>query len=183
MNVFVLVAKSTVAVMLLVAGGAKLADVAGFAATVRLFIPRWMPRAVRDVVAFGIALVEISLGGASLSLPGILWVNPAVLALAVTFVAVSAAGLAFYKGRSCRCFGALSRRTFDSRGLLRSIGIAMLAAVATISVQPASIDIGTSAQVMLIISAGLLTLAAFTAAHALAVARESDPGLPGRAAR
>jgi hypothetical protein len=47
MDVSVLAAKSAVALVLLVAGGAKMADVAGFAATVRLFMPRRTLRAAR----------------------------------------------------------------------------------------------------------------------------------------
>jgi hypothetical protein len=39
MSVIVLAAKAAVAVLLLMAGGAKLADLAGFASTVRLFLP------------------------------------------------------------------------------------------------------------------------------------------------
>jgi hypothetical protein len=98
MDVLALAAKSAVAVVLLVAGGAKMADVAGFATTVRLFVPRWTPYPIRAVAASAIALSEITLGGASLSAPGLAWIDLAVLAMTAAFVAVSAAGLAFYRG-------------------------------------------------------------------------------------
>jgi hypothetical protein len=183
MDVLALAAKSAVAVVLLVAGGAKMADVAGFATTVRLFVPRWTPYPIRAVAASAIALSEITLGGASLSAPGLAWIDLAVLAMTAAFVAVSAAGLAFYRGRSCRCFGALSRRKFDGRGLLRSIAIGGLAGVATVTVQPAAIAVGVGAQVMLAACAAVVVLAAFTAARALTTARTSYPALPRSAAR
>ena len=69
---------------------------------------------------------ELALGGASLAFPAVWPLSVAVLAAAASFAVVSGLGFAFHRGRSCRCFGALSRRTFDRAGLARAAGIAGL---------------------------------------------------------
>lgn len=177
MDVLVLGAKSLLAVMLLVAGGAKLADLTGFAGSVRLFIPRRIPGEVREGMALGVALTELLIGAVSLSSPTIRWLNPVVFALGCVFVAVSGLGYAFHRGRSCRCFGALSRRKFDVAGILRSTAIAALAAVAMLNVRPGSIQVGATARILLLAAAALLAAASFTAARALAVSRDAQPRL------
>jgi hypothetical protein len=163
--------------LLIVAGAAKFADLASFSSTVRLFVPHALPRYVRDGPAFGIAAVEVALGAASLSLPAIAWLNLAVLALAAAFIVVSVAGFAFHRGRACRCFGALSQRQFDFAGIVRSIGIAALAAIATSGVRPSVIDVNLTGRMLLLVSSGLLALAAFAAAHALAISHDFQAGV------
>ncbi|MDQ2813687.1 MAG: hypothetical protein M3Z75_17930 [Actinomycetota bacterium] len=180
MGILILGAKSAVAVMLLVAGGAKLADLASFAATVRLFVPRGIPSPLRGAMAFCLVAVEVVLGGVSLSFPAVKWLNLVIFALTIGFVVVSVVGFLFYRGRSCRCFGALSQRKFDVAEILRSIGIAALAAIAMLGVQSASVGIDVAARVLLLIAATLLALAAFTAAGALAVSRETQPRLASK---
>ena len=69
MDVAALSAKAALAVMLLIAGSAKLADLASFAAAVRLMLSFRVPRAAGRAAALGIAVAELALGGASLSLP------------------------------------------------------------------------------------------------------------------
>jgi hypothetical protein len=59
-DVIALAAKSLIAVMLLVAGGAKLADVASFATAVRPFVPLRVPRFVVLWIALGVAIVEFA---------------------------------------------------------------------------------------------------------------------------
>lgn len=173
----VLGAKSVVAVMLLAAGGAKLADLASFAVTVRLFLPRGVPRRVRGGAAVGIAVAEVVIGGASLSFPAVRWLNLVVFAAAGVFVLVSVAGFVFYRGQSCRCFGALSQRKFDAAGIVRSLGIATLAAFAMSGVPPESIRLGIGARILLLTAMAIVGFAAFTAAGAVAVSRETLPGL------
>ena len=175
MDVLVLSAKSAIAVMLLAAGGAKLADLASFAATVRLFMPRGVPRPARSGIAFGIAAGEILLGAASLSFPAVRWLNLGVFAVTDMFVVVSVAGFVFYRGRSCRCFGALSQRKFDAAGIVRSVGIAGVAAIAIAGVPSLAVSISAAAHVLLLTATAILLLAAFTAAGALAVSRETRP--------
>ena len=117
-----LACKTAIAVLLVAAGGAKLADRRGFAASVRLFLPGPAAPRLHRAVALGIAGGEIAVGAASLSSPRARWLNLVVLAICCGFVAVSAAGYRWHRGRSCRCFGALSRRRFNLAGLGRSAG-------------------------------------------------------------
>jgi hypothetical protein len=176
-DVLTLSAKSALAVMLLVAGAAKLADLPSFTATVRLFVPYRAPAAVVRGTTLGIAVVELALGAASLSSPAAAWLNAVIVVLAAAFVAVSAFGYAFYRGRSCRCFGALSRRKFDVTAIFRSAVITAVAVAAMSGVRPASVQVGAAARVLLLAAACVLALAAFTAAEALAVGREAQEGL------
>jgi hypothetical protein len=175
MDVLVLGAKSALAALLLVAGGAKLADLASFAAAVRLFAPRRASWPVLRAAALGIALAELALGAGSLSSPAAGWLNPVVFAVGCAFVAVSGAGYAFHRGRSCRCFGALSQRKFDAAGIARSTIIAAVAAVALAHVPPASVQLAGAARLLLLAAAALVALAACTAARALAMSREAPP--------
>jgi hypothetical protein len=171
-DVLALAAKSLVAVMLLVAGGAKLADVASFAMAVRLFVSFRVPRPVLRWIAIGVALAELALGAGSLSWPAAGWLNPVVFAMACGFVAVSIAGYVFHRGLSCRCFGALSRRKFDAMGVLRSMAIAAVAAASMSGVAPGLVDVDVAGRVLLLAAGVLVALAAFTAAGSLAVGRK-----------
>jgi hypothetical protein len=170
----VLACKAVVAVLLVAAGGAKLADLAGFAASVRLFLPG--PAALRpdSTVAAGIAGGEITVGAASLCSPGASWLNLVVLAVCCGFVAVSAAGYRWHRGRSCRCFGALSRRRFNLAGLGRSAAIALGAGVATVPVRAVAIQLGPADRIGLLAGALLIAGAAFSAAAAVGAGRAKD---------
>ena len=174
-------AKAMLAVMLLVAGGAKLADLAGFAASVRLFTPRRVAASASAEpllrwLALAVALGELALGTVSLTSPALGWLNPAILAVGCAFVAVSGAGYAFHRGRSCRCFGALSQRRFDRAGLARAVLVAALAGVAMAAVPPSSIRLSLADRGLLLAASCLLTFVTFTAARALAAIRASDHG-------
>jgi hypothetical protein len=174
-DVLVLCAKTSVACLLIVAGGAKLSDPASFASTVRLFIPLRLAWRLLWAIAVGVSLAELTVGLASLTLPAVSALNILVVAIACAFVAVSALGYAFHRGRSCRCFGALSQRKFTAAGVLRSAIIAGIAAVALGHVGAAALQLGVTARVLLLAAAGLLALAAFTAARARAAGREPEP--------
>ena len=169
----VLACKAALAVLLTAAGGAKLADLPGFAASVRLFLP------VDRGVAVGIAGGEITVGAASLSSPRTSWLNLVVLAVCCGFVAVSAAGYRWHRGRSCRCFGALSRRRFNLAGLGRSAAIALGAVVATVPVRAAAIQLGPADRIGLLAGALLVAGAAFSAAAAAAAGRGGRDAQPG----
>jgi hypothetical protein len=165
MDVLVLCAKTAVACLLIVAGGAKLCDPASFASTVRLFVPLRVAWPLLTVIAVGVSLGELAVGLVSLTLPAITALNALVFAMACAFVVVSAVGYAFHRGRSCRCFGALSHRKFDAAGVLRSAVIAGVAAVALAHVGIAALQVDATARVLLLAAGGLLALAAFTAAR------------------
>jgi hypothetical protein len=172
MTAFVLAAKAAVAVLLLAAGGAKLADPAGFAAAIRLFVPPRAPARVQALVPAAAAAViaaELIVGASSLCWPAAAWANLAVLVLAAGFTVVASVGYVRYRGRPCRCFGALTRRGFSARSLVQSLVI--LAAATLAAFWPAAADavaVGLTARLLLLAAAGLLALAACTAAKALA---------------
>lgn len=175
MDVLILCAKTAVACLLIVAGGAKLSDPASFASTVRLFIPLRVAWPLLSATAVGVSLGELAVGLASLTLPAITVLNTVVFAIACAFVAVSAMGYAFHRGRSCRCFGALSRRKFNAAGVLRSAIIASIAAVALAHVGTAALQLDVTARVLLFAAAALLALVAFTAARARGAGSEPEP--------
>ena len=175
MDVLILCAKTAVACLLIVAGGAKLSDPASFASTMRLFIPLHVAWRLLWAMAVGVSLAELAVGLASLTLPAVTALNLVVLAIACAFVAVSALGYAFHRGRSCRCFGSLSQRKFTAAGVLRSAIIASIAAVALGRVGAAALQLDVTARVLLFAAAGLLALVAFTAARARGPGREPEP--------
>ena len=179
MGVVALGCKAALAVLLVAAGGAKLADLPGFAATVRQFWPvRLTSRGVpvgrppgpagdwaRQVAAV-IAIAELALGAASLSSPRVRWLNLAALALSVGFVAAAAAGYRWHRGRSCRCFGALSKRGFSLAGVGRACLIALAAALATGHASSAFTTVSLLGRLGLLAGALLVAPAASSAALA-----------------
>jgi len=173
----ILAVKSALAMMLLVAGGAKLADLGGFTATVRMFVPWPALRATVRVAAAAIAVAEVAVGAASVSFPALRWVNPVVLALACGFAAVSAVGYARFRGRTCQCFGALSRRKFDAWGVARAAAIVAAAALAMTGVRPSAVQITAPARAGLLAAALVVALTAVTAARALAMTNRTESRL------
>jgi len=171
-TVLVLTAKAAIAVLLLASGAAKLADLTGFAATIRLFVParaaaRLLP--ALPVAAITVAAAELLAGAVSLCWPAAGWVNPAVLTLGCGFAAAAAAGYARHRGRPCHCFGALSRRGFSARTLLQALVIVAAAVLACQRVRPAAqLQFSAGLHVLLLAAAGLLIGAVYTAAKALA---------------
>lgn len=167
-QIAVLACKASIAVLLLTAGGAKLADLAGFAATVRLFVP---VRALAVVIAAG----EIGAGAASLSLPAVGWLNQAVFVICCGFLVVWAVGYARHAGRPCRCFGALSKRGFTLAGIGRAAGLTVAAFAATASVPGVAVRLSLLTRLGLLAGAALVAAAAFSAAAAAGARRE--PGI------
>lgn len=180
MDVGVAGAKAGLAVLLLVAGAAKLAGLDGFAATVRLFVPvglrlrsGWLPR----LIALTVALGEVALGGASLAAPAIGWLNLVVLAVGGGFVVVAGIGYARHRGRSCRCFGALSRRRFDRAGIGRAVVIVAVAGIPLAGLPASAVRLDPADRGLLLAGAFMLAAGAFTAARVLAAS--PDPVLWG----
>jgi hypothetical protein len=160
--------KSGIAVLLLAAGGAKLADLAGFAGSVRLFVPSAAAGRVPLALAGVIATGELVAGAASLVVPAARWPNLVVLGICVSFLAVWTFGYVRHRGRPCRCFGALSRRGFSSGGVLRAGGLVLAALVALMRAPIASVQLGTGSRAGLLAGALLVGAAAFSAATAAA---------------
>lgn len=159
-------AKAALAVILLVAGGAKLADLRGFGATVRLFLPRRLPGSAVRACAVSIVGAELLLGGASLCWPAAHWLNPLVLVLTAGFVVVTVAGFAIFRGRTCRCFGALSSRSFDRVSIARSCLLVIVAVLAMGGLGSIA-QLSGLASGLLAVASVLLIFGTFTAARAL----------------
>src|SRR5580658_4358861 len=155
-QIVVLGGKALIAVLLLVAGGAKLADLRGFAVTVRLFVPSAVPGAWSAALAGGIAAGEIACGAASLSVPRAGWLNSVVLGICCGFLAVWTVGYARHRGHTCRCFGALSRRGFTAAGVARAVGLVLLAAIALARVPAPSVQLSVVWQLALLAGAALV---------------------------
>jgi hypothetical protein len=174
MTAVILCAKAGLAVLLLVAGGAKLADLAGFGAAVRLFLPA---RAIRLASPAGLAIAaaELVAGGVSLCWPALGWVNIAVLVLAVGFAVVAVTGYIRHRGQQCRCFGTLSQRGFGRREVGQAMAILAVAVIAARPAVGAQLQLAATAQVLLLCGAGLTAVAARTAAGALAPGAGAAP--------
>ena len=168
MSTIGLCCKAAVAVLLLVAGGAKLADLSGFGATVGLFLPRGLRPVMLRGASAAIAAWELALGAVSLSSPLLGWVDLVVLATACCFMLVAVVGYLRYPGRPCRCFGALSRRAFGLAGIGRAALIAAAAAAAVLPVRPSLLGLAAADRIGL--AAGGLLVAAACAVAAGAVA-------------
>jgi hypothetical protein len=167
----VLAAKAAVAVLLLASGGAKLADLAGFAGTIRLFVPTRAPARVllaARYAAVTITAAELLAGAVSLCWPALTWINLVVLALSCGFAVVAGLGYARHRGRPCHCFGALARRGFGLASLLRATAILAAAAVACVPVHPPTqLDFALALHLLLLAGAALMAAAAAAAAKAL----------------
>jgi hypothetical protein len=167
----VLAAKAAVAVLLLASGGAKLADLAGFAGTIRLFVPirasAWALSAAH-YAAVTIAVAELLTGAVSLCWPALAWVNLVVLALSCSFAVVAGLGYARHRGRPCHCFGALTRSGFGLASLLRAAATLAAAAVACLPVRPPTqLDFALAFHLLLLAGAASMAAAARAAAKAL----------------
>jgi hypothetical protein len=173
-SVLILGAKAGLAVMLLVAAGAKAADLTSFAATARLFLPLPFLRRSSMVIARAVAVTEFSVGIASLAIPAAVWVNAVVLTLACGFLAVYIAGYALYRGRSCQCFGALSQRRFDATGVARSVVVTAAAGLVAFATQNTA-RLSVPDAVLLALGGALVTIAAHTAARVLRSIRLAKP--------
>lgn len=163
--------KAAVAVLLVAAGGAKLADLPGFAASVRLFWPGRLAAVPLDAVAAGLAGGEVAVGAASLCCPQAGWLNLVVLSVGGGFVAVAAVGYARHPGRPCRCFGSLSGRGFGPAGIGRAALVAACAATATLPVRQSALQLGPAGRLALLAGALLVAAAAYSAAAAIGAGR------------
>lgn len=165
--VAVLSCKAVISVLLLAAGGAKLADLPGFAGTVRLFVPRMAWALVKALpLAVGISVGELAAGEVSLSVPHARWPNLVVLAICLAFGVTWSVGYLRHRGRTCRCFGALSARGFDRAGIVRSALLVLAALAATAPVPARAVQLGLGGQLALLAGGALIACATYSAAAA-----------------
>jgi hypothetical protein len=138
-----------------------------------LFVPPGLVPATRAVpvtrtVAGLMAAGELAVGCASLAAPRAGWLNWVVAGLGTVFIVISVIGYAWYRDRSCDCFGGLSRRKFDRRGIARSLLIGAGGVIATVPVPAAAVRLSTADALLLLAAAALAACATFAAARAVA---------------
>jgi hypothetical protein len=168
------ISKVVLAVVLVVAAGAKLADIGAFGDVIRSFAAGQLSFRMARCVAVAIAVLELTLGGASLLAPKVTVLNWAVFLLAIGFVFVSAFGYAFRRGRPCRCFGALSKTQYSIGGIIRSCLLGAASALAALIALPAGwLNINALESALVLVLVVLLVLLAATAARAIGEADEA----------
>ena len=170
----ILMSRASLAAVLVAAGAAKLADVRGFATTLRgLGMPAKQDSLIR-AIAFIIPLVELVLGIALISglWPAI--INAMVLVLYCGFTLVVIYALRRKVNVACRCFGMLSDSQFSSKGLARSLLLTLLAVIVFWGGRTYSLQFDGPPIAVLLLVAGFLLfgLAAAQAAKSIAVIKE-----------
>jgi hypothetical protein len=120
--------KVSLAMLLVVAGLSKAADLDAFQQALALVVPGFAGAAAR-MLAIGVAGTELLVGSLSLTRPALGLADLAVLALCGGFLAVSLIGSWRHRGASCRCFGALSDQRFGPESVVRSVVLLAAAAV------------------------------------------------------
>jgi hypothetical protein len=121
--------KASLAMLLVVAGLSKAADLPAFRDSVAVLVPRLAGGALALALAVGAAGTEVVVGVLSLALPGLAPADAAVLALCAGFLVVSMVGAWSHRGVHCRCFGALSDQRFGVVAAARSAVLVVAAAV------------------------------------------------------
>ncbi|HVB44031.1 MAG TPA: MauE/DoxX family redox-associated membrane protein [Streptosporangiaceae bacterium] len=173
--------KALIAVLLLVAGGAKLADLPGFTVSVRLFAPRRTGPRIARAAATCIAGGEIAAGAVSLSSPRLGWLNLVVLGICGGFFVVSVVGYVRYPHRSCRCFGALSRHSFARPAIARAAGLTIAALLATARAGGPAVQVGPAGRLATLLVGLLVAVAALSAAAAIGAGSDPAAARPGAA--
>jgi uncharacterized membrane protein YphA (DoxX/SURF4 family) len=113
--------RALLAVLLITAGAAKLADIRGFTTTLQALGVSVHSENVLRSTAFSIALIEVVVGLASIA--GFLQsvINGLVLLLVVGFMLIVIFALRKAPYITCRCFGALSDSQFSAWSLVRNV--------------------------------------------------------------
>jgi hypothetical protein len=104
-----------------------------------------------------------------LSVPQARWPNLVVLASCVAFLLAWSIGYSRHRGRSCRCFGALSARGFDRAGIARAAVLTLAALAATAQVPARVVQLGLGGQLALLAGGALIACATYSAAAAAAL--------------
>ncbi|HET8851681.1 MAG TPA: MauE/DoxX family redox-associated membrane protein [Ktedonobacteraceae bacterium] len=160
-------ARSFLAIVLIVAGAAKLADKANFSATLaRLGVSSHQE--TRSILALLLPISELALG---LFVASGLWsglANVAVLLVMLGFDGVTLYAIRRAPDTTCRCFGALSDTPFNQKTLLRNAVLTALAVIALVSSEFPVVSSGASPWLVAVVLAGYLVVA-LAAVHAARV--------------
>jgi len=151
-----------IGLILIGAGAAKLADLAGFAVTLAgLGIPRrWATAAARSL-----ALAEAGIGALGFAGVARTAVATATFALTLGFLAVTAAAARWRPQVRCRCFGALADSRFGKASLARGLALAAASGLALTQTGTAHYPLWATA--LLLAFAALFALCCAAAAKAV----------------
>ena len=99
-------------------------------------------------------------------MPQARWPNLVVLVVCVAFLITWSIGYVRHRGRSCRCFGALSARGFDRAGVVRAAVLVLAALAAVAPVPVLSVQLGLGGQLALLAGGALIAGSTYSAAAA-----------------
>jgi hypothetical protein len=154
--------------ILIVAGSAKLVDISNVRTSLHLVgLPKGIVERYGGLIAASIASFELIVGVTSLSTLLIRFTDVVVLALMLSFVAVSLLAIARGVDAECRCFGPLRRSAWRPRDLAGRL-VLLAAALAVVATPAAASMRMTWAWKSVLLVAGLiLIVASATAARAI----------------
>jgi hypothetical protein len=159
-GLIVLAARDALGLALLLAGGAKLADITAFRATlVALGLGRMRPERASRILAVILPTWEIGLGAATLAGLSAQHADIAVWATFTTFFLVVAFAARRRPGLSCRCFGAFGASVFDRKAVRRSGGLMGVATLTLFGGYVTSTSYSGSVPAIVLVVAGSLMFA------------------------
>lgn len=162
--------RDSIGALLVCSGGAKLADVAGFA---RTLTGLRFPSQFAGFGAKAVASSELVLGSCVLAGLAPRVVNWLLFAAMTVMLAVASLAARWRPGVECRCFGALSESRFTRTSVIRAGILGLIAGMVAIGAEfggnQTTSSVATTAVVLLF--AGLLGLASLAAAQAMQVIR------------
>jgi methylamine dehydrogenase accessory protein MauD len=121
----VLAARLALAAVFLVAGGAKLADLAGSRQALAEF---GVPKSLARPLGAGLPVVELAIGLSLLFVGSMWWGALAALLLLLLFIAGISINLSFGRRPPCHCFGQLHSEPAGPWTLMRNVALAAAAA-------------------------------------------------------
>ncbi len=123
------VLRQLVGAVLVIAAGAKTADVSGFGRTLAGLGFGRFGVGTRRRVATGLVATELCFGCAAAAVQGSRIVDAGLVVITATFAVAIATALIHGVRVHCHCFGALSGTSFSMSGLLRALGLVALSVI------------------------------------------------------
>lgn len=166
--------QATLAAVLIAAGSAKLADVAGFVNTlVGLGLPGRRLRLV-TTATYMVPFLEIGVGFLVVSRRWPVVASALVLAIVGSFTVVTGWALTRRPRVACRCFGSLTASQFSRLGLARNAALTVAAALVLWHevIRAPTVAMPTGATVLVALGYGVFALTAVQAAKTLPILEE-----------
>lgn len=169
-EVLTVVARGGLAATLIAAGASKLADIRGFTQTLKALGLAVGRESWAQAMPLGVPVMESGVGALSVAGIWLLPIDVVVFALMTSFVVITAYAMYRAPGTVCRCFGALADSRFGTRGLVRNIGLALVAGLVVWSdgAHPITANGALGARILLVGGYILFGLAVVQASRTLA---------------